>query len=86
MKQDGKKVERRWNKERGYEGGPPAATFDEDEQEWKWGKRNKWMEDNILDPIAQEFAGIAPPSDGATANAKAPEAAPAGMDDDDLPF
>lgn len=83
MKQGGQKVERRWNKERGYDGGPPAATFDEDEQEWKYGKRNRWMEEHILDPIAQEIAALDAPAEPAKA---APSAASVEDDDDGLPF
>lgn len=74
MKQDGQKVDRKWSQERGYDGGPPQATFDEDEKEWKYGKRNNWIDDNIVDPIASELAAMnAPVAAGKT-------------DDDDVPF
>lgn len=79
IRQNGQKVKRKWNKEDGYDGGPPQATFDEDEQEWKWGKRNKWMEENILAPIAASLQAM-------PGEVTAP-AAPASNDDDDgLPF
>jgi len=92
MKQGGQKVERKWSKERGYEGGPPQPTFDEDEQEWKWGKRNKWMEDNILQPIADEINSMDLPDEPKASGyqaAPAPTIAdmpPVGNDEDDLPF
>jgi len=86
MRQFGKKVERRWSKEAGYEGGPPQATFDEDEQEWKWGKRNKWMEENILDPIAQDYEGAHPLEDQPMPDQPEPGDGPPPHSEDDLPF
>ena len=87
MRQYGKKIERRWNATTGYDGGPPPATFDEDEQEWKWGKRNKWMEDNILDPIAKEYDEPHPLEGQPQPVGDQPEPEqPPPHDEDDLPF
>lgn len=75
--QDGAKIVSPWNKENGYEGGPPQAEFDEDEQEWKFGKRNRWFEENVIKEAIASIGGLA--------LTKAPDA-PAGNDEDDLPF
>lgn len=56
MRQNGDKVERKWTAANGYAGGPPKAIYDEDEGEWKFGKRNKWLEDNVLDAVAAQLA------------------------------
>jgi hypothetical protein len=53
--QAGVKVMRAWSKATPAGEGPPQPTFDEDEQEWKWGKRNKWLEDNVLRPIGAKL-------------------------------
>lgn len=80
MQQDGNKVPRKWTKENNYEGGPPMAEQIEinDEVKWDFGKRNKWLEANVLDPaIAYLSKSTAQPSKPATV---------ATDSDDDLPF
>ena len=82
MKQAGEKIARKWNKENDYAGGPPQAEYDEDEGEWKFGKRNRWLEENVLDPARGTLAKLVSPTSSpaiAVANSSNP-------DDDDLPF
>ncbi len=55
LQQQGVKVMRAWSKATPAGEGPPQPTFDEDEKEWKWGKRNKWLEDNVLRPIGAKL-------------------------------
>jgi hypothetical protein len=54
--QEGHKIKHRWNKENGYVGGPPQAEYDDDEEQWKFGKRNKWLEENVLIPAQEQLS------------------------------
>lgn len=80
MRQDGDKVERVWNQANGYEGGPPQAEFDEDEQEWKFGKRNNWLEKNVLDKAIEFLASVTAPTPTAAVASQQEQ------DEGDLPF
>jgi hypothetical protein len=92
MKQAGQKIARKWTKENDYAGGPPQAEFDEDEQEWKFGKRNRWLEENVVTPaIATLSKSVEPVASGTLTNDPPAKYAPPvagqqGADEDDLPF
>lgn len=75
MVQNGQKVTRKWTKENNYEGGPPQAEYDEFEKQWRFGKRNAWLEANVLDVFVTKLGAV--PVAGPVA---------AQVDDDDLPF
>lgn len=53
--QHGVKVMKAWNKDTPAGEGPPEGIYDKDEEEWRWGKRNKWLEDNVLRPIGAKL-------------------------------
>ena len=64
MRQHGQKIDRKWNSANGYEGGPPQAEYNEDEGRWMFGKRHRWLDDNVVTPIMDRLPGqgsIAPP-------------------------
>lgn len=78
--QDGKKVERKWNQANGYEGGPPQAEFDKDEDEWKFGKRNRWLDENVADKVMAQLGSVV--NVAAVAGSEVANT----QDEDDLPF
>lgn len=81
MKQNGVKIERAWNKGNDYAGGPPQAEFDEDEQEWKFGKRNRWLDENVVDKVIATLGSVV----NVAAKGAIADGAAQG-EDDDLPF
>ena len=97
MKQNERKVERKWNAANGYENGPPMAEQIEinDEVKWDFGKRNRWMEANVLAEAIEELkvvggdpaAARKPDSTPAPSQSARPKVTPLSeMPDDDLPF
>ena len=86
MKQGVLKIPRKWTKENGYVGGPPQAEFDEDDQEWKFGKRNRWLEENVVGPALTTLGiSVVPAAGASTESMKAGQPAD-NQEEDDLPF
>lgn len=77
IRQDGEKVDRKWSQANGYEGGPPQAEYDEDEAKWMFGKRNRWIDENVVDPAIEKVQKLY--------SVSAPVAKVAASADDDLP-
>lgn len=77
MRQYGAKIERKWNSANGYEGGPPQAEYDDFEKQWRFGKRNAWLEKNVLEVVCEKLAN---------GSLVAPVTTAAPVDEDDLPF
>ena len=83
MRQDGMKINRRWTKENNYEGGPPQAEQKEvnEEMVWDFGKRNSWLEANVLDVCSARIGNAVPAAITAPVSDSV-----ADVDDDDLAF
>lgn len=83
MRQDGMKIKRRWTSENGYAGGPPPAEQKEvnEEQVWDFGKRNAWLDTNVVDVLSEKLAHN--PVEPLRAAAVTPQE---NTPDDDLPF
>ena len=91
MRQDDEKISRKWTKENDYKDGPPMAeqVTVNDEVQWDFGKRNKWLEERVVDPTAEylEKQTEALAKADAKPMPKAAASAAAGDEnDDDLPF